>query len=100
MDLPATTREAIDLYRNAASALRGIKRRGGRTRATTSAIRRHEAAQHAAIVWLEAHGDRITTGWLVEEEKCADRLMGVPRGERLELRERLSHARAALRQYG
>lgn len=73
MDLP-TAVEAIAAYRHAATSLRGIRRRAGRTAATTMAVAGHERVKAAAVTALLSSGHRDTVGLLVEEEDLAERL--------------------------
>lgn len=88
----------IRRYQAAALSLRGIRSRKGSTLATTQAIQHHVAIQDQALgVLLRDYEQGLQiVGLLVEEEKLAERLRGVPRGERPELRQRLTDIRNCL----
>lgn len=85
-------------YREAASALREIRRRGGKTMATTYAIERHEATKAAAVDALVAASPlgRSLVGMLVEEESLAGR---PDVKDRPELSGRLAEIRRKLRRW-
>lgn len=91
-------------YRSAATALRGIRSRHGRTGATTSAIGRHEKAKADAVaaILTPDHLDpaaRHLVGLLVEEEGLAERLRLAYRlgQDRPELQARVNDIRPELR---
>lgn len=98
---------AVDRYRKAAAAQRGIRYRidlglaGGRnSRATLLALAHHEQVKTAAVEALLAAGERSLIGLLVEEASLADRLRqaratGQPRPE---LTDRILGIRRQLRQ--
>lgn len=96
-----TVNEAIDAYRHAAQAIRGINARDGHTRATLKAIESHEADQAQVVRALEGTDYRNLVGVLIEEEELAERLRIARRsGEtRPELVSRLKEAREFLRAF-
>lgn len=104
--------DAVRQSRATATAIRGIKARqekGGSGRnasATLRAIARYRDVILAADAfllgrargrsWQEMREDRLAVGWLGEERDLAERLRGIPRGERPELRVRRSIVRVQL----
>lgn len=92
-----TLGEAVANWRAAEAALRQIAKNGGRTRATSRAILRHDSIIGAAQTALMAAGQRELVGILIDEAELAERLACNP--DRPEIAARLSIARMDIRRF-
>lgn len=80
-------------YRKSAAALRRLT---GSNASRWKAQRRHESVMDHAYAALRDAGLHNLNGLLAEEQSLADRLHGVPAGERPEMRARLRAVRAEI----
>lgn len=93
-----TIGQAVATYRKSEAALRAIARNGGRTRATTHAVQRHELLIRQAELALLTDRQTALVGLLVEEAQLSERIASAPL-ERPELRGRLQVARMDIQRF-